>query len=183
MCSYSVYYAAISEDGQLRVSKTPHILAGVEQCYLIHSWQQKAVTCWYETYAIQSINVHGEVGGGEFDDEYSFSIWDAGFNRPESISFKRNGEVLYSESLWERGTFVLAKRLAYIWELYRKCKERCTTQYESELYCMLAGREQDIKDLEERLADSTLKEQYLHAEISQYKGLLDDIRSALKTDC
>ena len=32
MCSYSVYYAAISEDGQMRVSKTPHILAGVEQC-------------------------------------------------------------------------------------------------------------------------------------------------------
>lgn len=183
MCSYSVYYAAISEDGQMRVSKTPHILAGVEQCYLIHSWQQKAVTCWYETYAIQSINVYGEVGGGEFDDEYSFSIWDAGFNRPESICFKRNGEVLYSESLWERGTFVLAKRLAYIWELYRKCKERCTTQYESELYCMLASRELDIKDLEERLADSTLKEQYLQGEISQYKGLLDDIRSALKTDC
>ncbi len=46
---------------------------------------------------------------------------------------------------------------------------------------MLAGREQDIKDLEERLADSTLKEQYLHAEISQCKGLLDDIRSAIKT--
>ena len=82
--------------------------------------------------------------------------------------------------MWERGTFVLAKRLAYIWDLYRKCKERCTTRYESELYCMLA-REQDIKDLEERLADSTLKEQYLHAEISQYKGLLDDIRSAIKT--
>ena len=46
---------------------------------------------------------------------------------------------------------------------------------------MLASKELDIKDLEERLADSTLKEQYLQGEISQYKGMLDDIRSAIKT--
>jgi len=183
MCGYSILYAVITDEGKMKVSTTPHILAGAEQCYLIHKWSQLAVSCWYETYSIQSINTDGEVRGGELDDEYSFSIWDAGFNRPESISFKRNGEVLYSESLWERGTFVLAKRLTYVWELYRNCKERCSTQYESELFCKLASKEQDIKDLEERLADSTLKEQYLHAEISQYKDLLDDVRSAMKTDC
>jgi hypothetical protein len=46
----------------------------------------------------------------------------------------------------------------------------------------MAVQEKTIKELEGKLADSTLKEQYLQSEISQYKGLLDDIRSALKAD-
>lgn len=180
-CGYSIHYVAISDDGQIRISKTPHVLAGSEKCYLIHSWQQKAVTCWYETYAVQSFNVYGEVGSGTFDDDYSFSITAAGFNRPEMISLKRNGHELYSVSLWERGCFVLPKRLEYIWELYKKCRRECTTQYESELLCELAAKDDSIKDLENRLADTTLKEQYLRDEIAQYRTLLDEVRSALKS--
>lgn len=179
---YSILYVVTTEEGEVRVSKTPHILAGKDHCYLIHTWKHCPCSNWYNTYEVESINVYGEVGAGDFDEEYSFSISDAGFNRCEEIRLKRNGREIYSESLWEYGTFSLTKRLAYVWELYRKCKNECTTLYESQLLCKMAVREKTIKELEGKLSDSTLKEQYLQSEISQYKGLLDDIRSAQKAD-
>lgn len=96
------------------------------------------------------------------------------------VSFRRNGHELYCESLWSRGTYVLARRMEYVWELYKKCKKECKTQYESELLCKLAEKEESIKDLEERLAESTVKEQYLREQLAQYRTLFDEIRSALK---
>ena len=183
MRDYSIYYVAISANGQMKLSQTPHVLAGVDECYLIHKWSELASTCWYATYDIQRINVNGLVEGGVFDDEYSFRISAAKFCEDESIIFKRNGHVLYAESLWSRGTYVLAKRLEYIWELYKMCKKECKTQYESELLCKLADKEESIKELEERLADSTIKEQYLRDEVAEYRKLLDEIQSALKFGC
>jgi formate-dependent nitrite reductase cytochrome c552 subunit len=96
------------------------------------------------------------------------------------ISFRRNGHELYCESLWSRGTFVLARRLEYVWELYKKCKKECKTQYESELLCKLAEKEESIKDLESSLADSTIKERYLRDEVAQYRKILEEIKSSLK---
>lgn len=183
MDSYKIHYVAISADGKMKVSKTPHILEGVEECYLIHSWQQLASTCWYETYGIQRINTDGEVEDGVFDHEYSFRIYAARFNTPEMISFRRNGQELYCNSLWSRGTYVLARRLEYVWELYKKCKKECKTQYESELLCKLADKEESIKELEGMLEESTVKEQYLREQISQYRTLLDDIKSTIGSGC
>ena len=179
-CHYSIHYAAISKDGKMRVSRTPHILEGAQECFLIHSWDQKAETRWYRTYDVQRVNVDGEVGGGDFDDEYSFSISEARFSTPEMISFRRNGQELYCESLLAWGNCILANRLEYVWDLYKKCKRECKTQYESELLCELAEKEESIKELEGRLAESTVKEQYLREQLSQYRTLLDEIRSALK---
>ncbi len=61
MSGYSLLYVGIFEDGQMRISKTPHILSGATKCYLIHKWSQLAVSCWYDTYNVQSINEFGEV--------------------------------------------------------------------------------------------------------------------------
>jgi hypothetical protein len=178
--AYSIVYAAITFEGKIKVSTTPHVLVDAERCYVIHSWAQKAVSCWYDTYAIQSVNADGEVRDGYFDEEYSFTIGNAGFNRAPCIYLNRNGRVLYSESFWREGE--LAKILEYIWGLYKKCKSECKTLYESQLLCRLAKKDKTIKELEENLANSTLKEQYLRSEISQYRELLDDIKSALKSD-
>jgi hypothetical protein len=99
------------------------------------------------------------------------------------ISFRRNGQELYCNSLWSRGTYVLARRLEYVWELYKKCKKECKTQYESELLCKLADKEESIKELEGMLEESTVKEQYLREQISQYRTLLDDIKSTIGSGC
>lgn len=129
MSGYSLLYVAVFEDGQMRISKTPHILSGADKCYLIHNWSQLAVSCWYDTYDVQSINEFGEVGEGVFDDEYSFSISPASFNVSPRVYLRRNGEPLYSAALWESGISsdaVLTRELNYIWSLYKKCKTSAT---------------------------------------------------------
>ena len=183
MSGYSLLYVAVFEDGQMRISKTPHILSCSAKCYLIHNWSQLAVSCWYDTYSIQSINEYGEVGEGGFDDEYSFSISPASFNVSPRVYFRRNGESLYSASLWESGISseaVLTRELNYIWSLYKKCKNECHSMFESQLLCKLAQKEQSIKSLEEILESATAKELYLESEVSAYRTLLSDIKAALE---
>lgn len=183
MSGYSLLYVAVFEDGQMRISKTPHILSGAAKCYLIHNWSQLAVSCWYDTYSIQSINEYGEVGEGGFDDEYSFSISPASFNVSPRVYLRRNGESLYSASLWESGISseaVLTRELNYIWSLYKKCKKECHSMFESQLLCKLAQKEQSIKSLEEKLESATAKELYLESEVSAYRILLSDIKAALE---
>jgi len=183
MSGYSLLYVALFEDGQMRISKTPHILSGATKCYLIHKWSQLAVSCWYETYNVQSINEFGEVNEGEFDDEYSFSISAASFNVSPRVYLKRSGDSLYSAELWESGISseaVLTRELNYIWSLSKKCKKECHSMFESQLLCKLAQKEQNIKSLEEKLESSSAKELYLQSEISEYRTLLNDIKSALE---
>lgn len=183
MNGYSILYAAIFEDGQMRISQTPHILSGAAKCYLIHHWSQLAVSCWYATYNVQSINEYGEVGEGAFDDEYSFSISPASFNASPRIYLRRKGESLYSAGLWESGISsdtVLSRELNYIWSLYNKCKKECHSAFESKLLCKLAQKEKSITSLEEKLETATEKELYLQNELSAYRTLLDDIKSALE---
>ncbi len=183
MSGYSLLYVAVFEDGQMRISKTPHILSGAHKCYLIHNWSQLAVSCWYDTYDVQSINEFGEVGEGVFDDEYSFSISPASFNVSPRVYLRRNGEPLYSAALWASGISsdaVLTRELNYIWSLYKKCKNECHSMFESQLLCKLAQKEQSIKSLEEKLETATAKELYLQSEVSAYRTLLGDIKSALE---
>lgn len=183
MSGYSLLYVAVFEDGQMRISKTPHILSGAAKLYLIHNWSQLAVSCWYDTYNVQSINEFGEVGEGMFDDEYSFSISPASFNVSPRVYLRRNGESLYSAALWESGISsdaVLTRELSFIWSLYKKCKNDCHSMFESQLLCKLAQKEQSIKSLEEKLKTATAKELYLQSEVSAYRTLLGDIKSALE---
>ena len=123
------------------------------------------------------------MGEGVFDDEYSFSISPASFNVSPRVYLRRNGESLYSASLWESGISseaVLTRELNYIWSLYKKCKNECHSMFESQLLCKLAQKEQSIKSLEEKLETATAKELYLQSEVSAYRTLLGDIKSALE---
>ena len=64
--------------------------------------------------------------------------------------------------------------------LYKKCKNECHSMFESQLLCKLAQKEQSIKSLEEKLETATAKELYLQSEVSAYRTLLGDIKSALE---
>ena len=52
--------------------------------------------------------------------------------------------------------------------------------FESQLICKLAQKEQSIQSLEEKLETATAIELYLQSEISEYRTLLNDIKSALE---
>lgn len=173
-------YIAILPDNQIRVSKTPHILDGAKRCYIVHKWSQLASTIWYAAYKIHSISETGEVGEGELDEKYSFRINWAHFNCPEEIVLKRDGETIYSASLWNRGQYILSQEVSFLWEFYNKCKEECSTILESKLLSKLAKKEQKIEVLEKALAESSIKEEYLKAEIGEYRYLLDKIQQLVE---
>lgn len=149
--SYRVYYVAITAEGKMRVSQTPHILSDAERCYLIHTWSEKAVTCWYATYDIQCINADGEVSKGNLDDDYSICISSARYNTLETIHLMKNGERLYSSSLWENASLVLAQKLVYVWELYQMCKKETQTLEESRILCRSHLRKRRSKRLKTNL--------------------------------
>lgn len=181
---YTIYYVAISSDGKLRFSTTPDILDGATKCYLIHSWTQRAQTCWYSTFSVQSINEYGEVGEGKLDEEYYFTIWSASFNNPPRIILIRNKTYLYNVSIYQHADTIqrgLETEIRNIWHLYGKCKDECSTEFESKLLCDLVAKERSLEELEKELESKTAKEIFLEEELSKYRTLLDDIKELLET--
>ena len=173
-------YVAITEDNQIRLSQTPHILKDAKRCYIIHKWRNLAATLWYAAYKVQSINEKGEVGDGQLDDEYSLHIQWAHFDCRERIELLMNGETVYSAGIWKNGQYNLAREISYVWELYRKCKSECSTLMESKLLGKLAATEQGMAELKQKLADSTVKERLLEDEIKAYRSLLDEIKTVVE---
>ena len=179
---YSIIYIAIDNNDEVRVSRTNHILENAKKCFLIHSWEQKAVTQYYDTYCIQSINEKGEVLSGEIDDEYCIILTNSSWSYSATISLCRNGNNIYSAKLWENGINLLPKRTAFIFCLYKKMKHSCKTQFESELLGNLAEKEQLIEDLEKKLKDTNARKLFLEDEMKQLQATFAEIKSLLQSE-
>lgn len=173
---YEILYVAICDDDSIKISRTPHILKSAKQCILVHSWLQLASTISYDTYLVQCINEDGEVLQNDLDSDYSIHISPSSFNYAARISLKRNATTIFQDEIWSNGKDVLNKRLVFIWNLYKKSKTECKTMKESQLLGKLARSEQRIEELESKLADSSVNEQLLEAEVRQYRSLLDEIK-------
>jgi hypothetical protein len=180
--NYSILYVAIYDNERIRVSQTPHILVNAQRCLLVHSWDEIAVTNGYAHYFIQSINSSGEVGGGNLDEDYSICISPEFSREPPRLYLDRKTFGIYSVNLGGHGMSymdALSRELVKIWDLYKKCREKCKTPYEAQLLGSLAYKEGTIKDLEKKLESMSVKEAYLQRETGQYKSLLDEIKALL----
>ena len=174
--NYEILYVAIYDDDSIKISRTPHILKSAKRCILVHSWMQLASTISYDTYLVQCINEDGEVLLNDLDNDYSIYISPSSFNRAAQIYLNRNSTTVFQDTIWSNGKNALHKRLVYVWNLYKKSKIECKTLKESELLGKLARTEQTIEELEGKLADSSVNEQLLEAEVRQYRSLLDEIK-------
>lgn len=173
---YEILYVAICDDDSIKISRTLHILKSAKQCILVHSWLQLASTISYDTYLVQCINEDGEVLQNDLDSDYSIHILPSSFNSSARIYLKRNATTVFQDKIWSNGKNVIHKRLVYVWNLYKKSKIECKTLKESELLGKLARTEQTIEELEGKLADSSVNEQLLEAEVRQYRSILDEIK-------
>lgn len=174
--SYEILYVAIFEDDSIKVSRTPHILKDAKRCILVHSWQQLAATIAYDTYLVQCINEDGEVLQDALDSDYSIHIYPSSFNCSASIALTRSSKTIYESKIWSNGEHILPQRIVYVWNLYKKIKEECKTLMESQLLGKLAKAEQNIQELNSKLADSSVNEQLLETEVRRYRSLLDEIK-------
>ena len=180
--NYSMLYIAIHDDERISVSQTPHMLKSATRCILIHRWDEIAVTNGYAHYFIQSINSKGEVGGGNIDEEYSLHISAEFSSYPPRLYLSIKEQTIYSMSLGGHGMSyqdALCQELIKVWDLYKKCKEKCKTLFEAQLLGSLTYKEGTIKALEEKLELMSVKEAYLQREIGQYRSLLDEIKTLL----
>lgn len=180
--NYSILYIAIYDDESISVSLTPHKLNSAKRCILIHKWDEIAVTNGYAHYLIQSINSKGEVEGGNIDEEYSLYISSEFSSYAPRLYLSIKEHTIYSVSLGGHGMSyqeALRQELIKIWDLYKKCKEKCKTLFEAQLLGSLTYKEGTIKALEEKLELISVKEAYLQREIGQYKSLLDEIKTLL----
>ena len=176
---YKILYMAIYDDDSIKISRTPHVLKGAKHCILVHSWEQLAATIAYDTYLVQSINENGEVLESSLDSEYSIHIYPSSFNNSAGISLRRNGDAIYEAKIWANGEHILPQRLTFAWNLYQKSKKECKTLKESQLLGKLAKANQNIEELESKLADSSVNERLLEAEVRQYRSLLDEVKNLM----
>lgn len=174
---YEIKYVAIFEDSSIRISQTPHILKEASQCLLIHKWMQRASTNYYSTYRVQHIKEDGSVLLGMLDEDYTFGVYSAGFNRSAQVHLEYKGNHVYEKSL--DYNVKLENVISFVWALYLKCKSECKTSFECKLLGKLARQEQTIAELEDKLAGSSIQEQILEAQVGEYKSLLRDIQSLI----
>lgn len=177
---YNTLYMAITSNNDLRVSKTKDILLDAQRCYIIHRWMGKAVTHYYDTFLVESVNECGEVGGGELDENFSFKITNASWSYWADVQLYRKGELIYSDHIWKGGVDRLSQLLEFVWRLYRKCRTEGTTQFECELLGKIATQENTIEDLEDKLANSDAQKAFIEEEMKQYRSILDEIKVLLE---
>lgn len=183
MSSYRVFYAAITDDDSILVSNTPHILDGAKKCILVHEWSQLACTCSYATYRVQIINESGEVHEGLLDEKYSIGVYSARFNEMPEIYLRYQGKDIYRRSKWHNGVGMSIEELIKIvCKLYIQCKLECKIEKESRLLCELFKLKDDLRILDEKLSSSKVLEKLLESKNNEYKQILDQIKSLLKTD-
>ena len=177
--AYTIFYVSINEENAISLSQTPHILNNAKRCFLIHRWSQLAYTISYDTYEVQSIHADGTVKDGRLDQDYCIEIQAAHYNWPEHIYLRRNGETVYSASLWKNGEYQLHNEMERIWELYNKFLKECSTAFECKLLGKLAENERDLKEYEKLLSESSAKEQFLESEIKEFRSLLHELKTIM----
>ena len=67
----STLFVAITKDGEVLPSKTPHILRNAEQCILFHISSYKNNNYWWSSYKFQFISNDGVVSDYQLDDKFA----------------------------------------------------------------------------------------------------------------
>lgn len=177
---YNTLFMAVTPDGDLRVSRTKDILLDAQRCYIIHRWMGKAVTQYYDTFLVQSVNECGEVGGGELDENFSFKITNESWSFWADVQLYRKGELIYSDHIWRGAEDRLSLLLVFMWQLFRKCKIKGKTLFECQLLGKIATQENTIEELQDKLANSDAQKAFIEEEMKQYRSILDEIKVLLE---
>lgn len=165
-------YVAITEDNQVIVSRTPHILSHANKCILIHSRSTLAITNRYNWYDIQFINECGQVLEDALDDEFSLEVCAYGGYANQRIDLSADGIQYYSASM------PCDNSIVDIWKLYLRLKE-AKTPTERDLISSLFRKDKQILELEKEVEDFKFKTHMLEEEKLMYKSVLKEIQNVV----
>lgn len=165
-------FVAITSEGGVVTSTTPHILREAEQCILIHERSELAYTNHYSWYDVEYINDKGAVYANRLDED--FELYVGAFNGFDNqvMRLQYDDKIIHScIRPWE-------KSIAKVWKLYSRVKN-VKSSAEINLIAELFQKDEKILALEKQIEDFKFTKQLLEQQRNQYKSLLDNIKEAL----
>lgn len=167
-------YVSISEDDQVRCSKTPHVLSGACRCILIHEHSELAVTRYYSWYKIHYIDENGCVFDGNLGNGYELGMIINGSYSNVWMRLTLNNIELYSIKP------PFENKIAKVWELFQKVKD-ISSPKEVKLVADLCRKDERILELEKEVEDFKFENHLLEQQKKQYQGLLDEIKEMVES--
>lgn len=165
-------FVAITSEGGVVTSTTPHMLRNAEQCILIHERSELAYTNSYSWYDVDYINEKGAVYNNRFDEVFELCVRPFNGFSNQVMRLQYDDKTIYScERPWE-------KSIAKVWKLYSRVKDMKSSA-EINLIAELFKKDEKILDLERQIEDFKYTKQLLEQQSNQYKSLLDEIKSLL----
>lgn len=167
----STLFVAITKDGEIIPSETPHILRNAEKCILFHtsSYLSNYDNRWYTEFKFQFINNDGVVSNNPLDDKFELRV---NYLRGTCLYYKEN-EIFSVPQPWENG-------IVKVWKLYLKIKDLKTYE-EIILMTDLYRKDEKILELENQIEGFKFAKYLLEQERNQYKSLLDEIKQIIET--
>lgn len=169
----STLFVAITKEGEIIPSTTPHILKDAELCILLHRSTYKNNHYWWDSLHFEFINSNGVILD-RFDDK--FKLVAGPYNVKEnrlglSLKYKENSIYSFSEN-WENS-------IIKVWKLYLMLKD-IKTYEEIKLITDLYQKDEKILELENQIEDFKFSNYLLEQERNQYKSLLDEIKQIIE---
>ncbi len=168
-------YVAVSEDDQVKCSRTPHVLKETNRCLLVHEHSALAYTNYYRWYKIQYIDENGCVTDERLENGYDLDITYSGTYSNKWLRLTHNGVELYSCK-----PFPVEEKIAKVWELYQKVKS-IENEKEIKLVANLFKKDEKILELEKEIEGFTYENHLLEQQKKQYQGLLDEIKEMVES--
>jgi hypothetical protein len=166
-------FVAITNEGDVIVSTTPHILRKAEQCILIHERSTLAYKYHYLWYHVEFINKDGVVYDQRLDGKFTLSIVPFNGLDNQVMSLKYDNNTIYScKEPWEIN-------IIKVWNLYSRVKDLKSLE-EIKLIVNLFQKDDKILELEKEIEDFKFTKHLLEQERNQYKSLLDEIKQIVE---
>lgn len=165
-------FVAITKEGDVLTSTTPHVLRNAEQCILIHERSELALTRHYLWYHVEFINRDGIVLDRRLDEQFTLYTGSCNEYSNQVMWLNYNNQTIYScKRPWENS-------IGKVWKLYTRVKGLKSTE-EIKLIASLFERDEKILELEKQIEDFKFTKHLLEQEKKQYKSLLDELKQII----
>ncbi len=171
-------YVSISDDDEVRCSTTPHILNNAYRCILIHVRSELAVSNWYAWYKLEYIDENGSVSDGKLGNGFRLVSYYGQSYRDQKLNLVRDFDINNTTLIYSF-TAPFEEKMQKVWDLYRRVKN-AKSQAELELIIDLINKDDQIVELEGKIADLNFTNLLLEKQNKQYKRILDEIKVLVK---
>lgn len=179
-CEFFGYqlYVSVLENGNIETSTRPEVLRKGNECIIIMTHRDLAITNYYLWYVIKHIDEKGNVHNGYSVEGWNIKISAYGSYSNQRISLSKDNEELYDEVQgdWNNPWDVPLHNLWSFYQIVRKCSSKAEIMYVSENYHL----KEKINELNDKISGLEFVKKKLEMEKKQYKSLLKEIKELVE---